>query len=663
MRQFYIRLAILPILWSFCPFVWGQNGTLVAPANPAELNEMVEVEDIRMQMHDINGLPYFINDLFYRPTHDLRVFRIQYETEDENNVPVIASGLVLIPNALSCQSSIAVYCHQMVMDDQQPPLHEVPSHFNFSDPSVATFQNHEKVVAMGLASNGYIVVLPDYIGLGSADLNNQISHLFLDKRTQASATLDAIRATRELCDLLGYYVPNDYLFMTGFSQGAHAAMSTLEYVSQENLSNEFRFLHAGLSSGPYDLGGVQLDYLEQASNGLQSVQVMRDYFETSCTSTFPNALDDCYHYNTNSDWANIFPSIPISMTYCTADLMFPGSNAIVAKEHLRDGMPEYLFWERQRIQALIAGAYQHQACSVPSMFAAKMGHDARRVFCPGRSANEKSLGLSILLGEEAGIRHNHFGANYIVLDLSEVDFEINRAEFINIKGKLIKTEYDPLQIRNRVALDIRDLKEGVYAVRLHTTIEDQFWIGVMKTSPEVIDHEAFAPVVIETETTHTIDVSGLEEDIYSVVFMDHDKEVMDVFGDKWLIGSEAQINKEWMKAGVRLVELQTPSWSYTFHFPPDQEGDDDEMLGERTIRVEPNPVQAAKIIRIEGVEGNAEQVGLYDMNGQQLLQVFPKYQSASTVQLEIPNLFAGIYLVKVHMADGQAMVSRIVVTR
>ena len=663
MRQIFTRLLFILPLLGFCFSVLGQNGTLVSPTNPSEVNETIDPEEIRMQMHDITGLPVFIHDLFYHPVYDLRIFRIEYLTENNAGQEIIASGLVLIPNALPCHTTMAVYCHRMVLDEVQPPLHEVPSNFNFDNANSNDFFNIEKVIALGLASDGYVTVLPDYIGLGQADLEGNINHLFLDKRTQATATLDAIRAARQLINSLGYYLPNENLYLTGYSQGAHAAMSTLEYINDENLKQEFRFVNAVLSSGPYDLGGVQLDYLNQSSVTSASIQAMRDYFETSCSETFPGSLDDCYQFNTNSNWNNVFPSIPIMMEYCTADQMFPGTNALVAKEYLQDGVPEYQFWERQRIQSIIAGAYQHSACSVPSMFAAKLGHDIQRGSCLGERETEVTSDISILLAEDLGIKHNHFGSNYLVLDVSNIEFVINRAEFLNIKGKIIKTDYNPISIRDRVALDVRDLKEGVYAVRLHTNVEDKYWLGFVKTSLEILETEDYEPVVTETSTTHKIDFTNLEEELYTIVYMDYQKEVLDMFTSKGVVNQEFVINKEWMKAGLRLVEIQTPSWSHTFYFTPDNEGDDGMQEGRSAVSIDPNPVKGTQQIRVDGIDGKASLISLYDLTGQLVTQNVPQAINNSSYLVNVPSHLDGIYLLRIHKVEGQEQTSRIVFSR
>lgn len=664
MRKIYTRLVLCLLVGAISFQLTGQNGSLVSPVNPWDVNEMIETEEIRMQMHDITGLPLFIHDLFDHPVYDLRIFRIQYQTENHTGQAVTASGLVLMPNVIPCYSSIVAYCHRTIQDGVQPPYQDVPSQYNFSEPENNGYLNPEKAVALSLASDGYITVLPDYLGLGSADLTDEVQHLFLNKRTQAQATLDAIRATRALCEELGYPVPNEQLYISGFSQGAHAAMSTLEFVSKENFTAEFRFVHAGLSSGPYDLGGVQLDYLEQAASGSSALQAMRDYFESSCATTHPSSVEDCYAENTNSDWTNVFPSVQMTMSYCTADVLFPGSNALAAKSLLRDNLPGYQFWEREGIQTVIAGAYQHSACIVPSMFAAKMGHDVRRVDCSGeRSA--KVDNLSILRADEAGLKYNHFGAHYIVLDATTVDFEIHRAEFLNIKGKLIKTIYDPLAIKKKVALDIRDLKEGVYAIRLHTNTENQYWLGIMKTTSDVLENSDYESIVVETPDQHTFILNALDNPLCHIVFMDQDQEIIDIFSNKWLNGKQLAINKEWFDVGVRQVELQTPAWSHTFYLTPDGEGDGDgdgEGAGERAVDVDPNPVRGAQTVHIRGLENDAELIGLYDLNGQALVVDYAPRYSGSDYQIEVPYLHDGVYLLKVILENGQTQVSKVIVS-
>ena len=77
-----------------------------------------------------------------------------------------------------------------------------------------------KIGVIGAATSSSVVSMPDYLGLGD--------HMgvlpYINARTESSASVDLLRACRELKDTVGYSL-NDQLFLFGYSQGRHATMA------------------------------------------------------------------------------------------------------------------------------------------------------------------------------------------------------------------------------------------------------------------------------------------------------------------------------------------------------------------------------------------------------------------------------------------------------
>ncbi|WP_280425365.1 lipase family protein [Nocardia carnea] len=71
---------------------------------------------------------------------------------------------------------------------------------------------------------GYAVVAPDYIGLSPG---SPVPHPYLQTSTAASATIDAVRATRAAFGGL-----SDSWGVAGYSQGGHAALGTGRYAAE-----------------------------------------------------------------------------------------------------------------------------------------------------------------------------------------------------------------------------------------------------------------------------------------------------------------------------------------------------------------------------------------------------------------------------------------------
>ncbi len=109
----------------------------------------------------------------------------------------------------------------------------------------------EQAICIGFAADGYLVARPDYIGLGKGERH----HLYHHVPTQAAASMDMLRAVKEVNEKIGVS-QNDMLFATGYSQGGHATMGFHKTV-QEQYSEEFKITASAPMSGAYDLAGVQ----------------------------------------------------------------------------------------------------------------------------------------------------------------------------------------------------------------------------------------------------------------------------------------------------------------------------------------------------------------------------------------------------------------------
>lgn len=189
-----------------------------------------------------NTAPSAFIILTNKATYNVDAYKITYNTTDVDGSATIASGILAVPQGMSCDSLPAVaYCHGTVLRREDVPSRD----------------NAESVVPKVAASVGAIAVAPDYLGLG----DNPGLHPYLHAETQATATIDLLRAAREyLRDSLNVYF-NTQTFVTGYSQGGHAAMATVKYIQDNSLSVEFDIIGAGPASGPYNLSGSQAEVL------------------------------------------------------------------------------------------------------------------------------------------------------------------------------------------------------------------------------------------------------------------------------------------------------------------------------------------------------------------------------------------------------------------
>ncbi|MFN8315223.1 MAG: lipase family protein [Chitinophagales bacterium] len=160
------------------------------------------------------------------------VYEITYETQfmECNPQPVIASGLFFLPHHKRTNLPLLCYDHGTEIRRER----EIT-------------MNGEQTLCLGFATDGYAVAFPDYVGLGIGEKDQ----LYLNAESEARSSVDMLRAVRDLSIILSYNL-NDKLFITGYSQGGHAAMATHKLI-QEKFGDEFQVTASSPMSGPYDV--------------------------------------------------------------------------------------------------------------------------------------------------------------------------------------------------------------------------------------------------------------------------------------------------------------------------------------------------------------------------------------------------------------------------
>ncbi|MEM9526951.1 MAG: hypothetical protein AAGA31_10100 [Bacteroidota bacterium] len=164
---------------------------------------------------------------------DVFNYKITYTTTDAFGQPDTVTGLLSYPNQSEFSLPLAVYNHGTV-----GARDEVPSVVGVL----------ERLLVQGVAGNRFIVLAPDYLGLGDSDG----IHPYLHAATQASAGRDMIIAVKKW--LVEQDIPqNDQLFVTGYSQGGHASMSLARDLEQNPGEDGLTLSAAAHLSGPYDI--------------------------------------------------------------------------------------------------------------------------------------------------------------------------------------------------------------------------------------------------------------------------------------------------------------------------------------------------------------------------------------------------------------------------
>jgi hypothetical protein len=176
------------------------------------------------------GLPFI--------QYGAKFYRITYTTTNVHGVLDTVSGLVAIPDAPTKVYPRLLYQHGFASLKL-----DVPS-FN------VTQNGGEGSIGLLFSGLGYASMLPDYLGMGLAKGFHPAFHA----ASEASTAVDMLRAFKEFVALHGVHV-NDQLFVTGYSEGGHAAQA-LHRSIQTDLANEFVVTAATHMSGPYSMGEV-----------------------------------------------------------------------------------------------------------------------------------------------------------------------------------------------------------------------------------------------------------------------------------------------------------------------------------------------------------------------------------------------------------------------
>ena len=141
--------------------------------------------------------------------YPIRVYRLTYRTRTPEGPETTASGAVLVPVA-TAPVPVLSYQHGTLLPTSEG---QAPSYY-------ATGSDVWSVVSV-LASTGYVVSAPDYLGYGAS---KALLHPYEHAASLASASADMLRATREFCQQQKFSV-NQKNFLLGYSEGGYATMA------------------------------------------------------------------------------------------------------------------------------------------------------------------------------------------------------------------------------------------------------------------------------------------------------------------------------------------------------------------------------------------------------------------------------------------------------
>ena len=168
------------------------------------------------------------------PRYAVTSYRLEYLTTDADGKAVRASGLVSVPQkAPGAKSPVLSYQHGTLFRDAEAP----------SNNAVAS------EVAVVLASLGYIVLAPDYVGFGAS---KGTPHPYLLAAPSAAATVDFLTAARTWRGQANV-ADNGQLFLTGYSEGGYVTLAAHRALQTSGSSHLQQLRMVVPGAGPYNV--------------------------------------------------------------------------------------------------------------------------------------------------------------------------------------------------------------------------------------------------------------------------------------------------------------------------------------------------------------------------------------------------------------------------
>jgi len=413
--------------------------------------------------------------------YDVDLYKLNYTTVDANGNPTIASGAFAVPVTTDCSDfPLTVYQHGTVLNKENVPSRD----------------NAEAVLPKILAAGGYYTCTPDYIGMG----DSPGLHPYMHAESEATAAIDMMRAARQFLNDSLNVQDNGQVFITGYSQGGHAAMALHKYIEDNDMLEEFDVVASAPASGPYAMSASQMDlilsnepytnpgYLVYVLSSYQLVynniyttysDVLQSPYDTIVVPYFngdnislsmddlnpllpqqvqdlvqPAYYSDLVNNDSNTlrldlmanDNYNWVPIRPITMYYCTEDEQVSFDNTLTALDYMTEN-------GAQNVSAINAGPFTHGGCVIPALTGIFNLFQSLRTSCTVTGIESYEI--------ISGMYPNPVRSNLTVVTNEIAD----RYELISSLGQVIQKGNNPSN-STQFDLDLSSLESGIYYLRI-----------------------------------------------------------------------------------------------------------------------------------------------------------------------------------------------------
>ena len=554
-------------------------------------------------------------------------------------------------------------------------------------PSNYTTENGgpEDLIGLAFGGAGYITAIPDYLGMGEGPG----FHPFVDSRTEATATVDMLRAARKLCSILLVRLSGQ-VFLSGYSQGGHAAMATLKEITEKH-SREFDVAFAGLGSGPYDLSRTQYDFIfdnpqfpspQFVPYVVGSCQTTRGNLYTHPSDIFVSPYDSLYEVeilgqtgNTTwvpTPWTDMFvpgyldevardPDHPLrsclresdvynwknttatTMYFCPPDEQIDPENAKLTRKKQRGFFPWYKVWQRSLIKAINSGGFDHPNCAIPSILLSRAGFNIRRKLCiplfkerEGRLPDESPVPMLSEMGVDLA-EQQYF---HIQLDASQAKEEIHRMEVWDMSGNPVISQDKP--VNPSFVIDMDGLTEGFYFVKIQTAQKKEYWGTTLLSRPELIDTEGYDPISPNPLAIQAhLDLSYLEEPVQEIRIRDQHGKIVQTYS----VSNQEDVSLTRGQLGLHDHTVEVLAGTERYFLPLHTTN---ELLPE-DLHISPHPVQDRSTLDLSLFEEPVKAIRLYDLQGKLIHTQLPRSFDQQAV-IDRNDVISGVYVLQLETA-------------
>lgn len=581
----------------------------------------------------------------------LKAYKITYYTKNENNTLVKATGLIMYPN-VNYKLSTVVSDHGTT-----DSRNNVPS--NLKGTLEAGF-----VVELSYVLNGYILMAPDYVGMGSGDG----VHPYVHYPTEAIATIDFVTAANKVLSQLNIKRYDEY-FLAGYSQGAHAAMSTLKKLSSSN-PTQLSFKYAYMGDGPYDFSGVTLqkgvvekevypftsflanvvntcnnigyktynntisevistEYLDKYNyhviqdNGglLWGPFIWRKLFTQSfvndVTNNNNNKLRQCLRASDVYDWYN---KTPMTLGHATVDLAIHPENTSKTIEVQRGYYP---WWDlnKYKLNAFYWGPVGHVGGILPFVLASNAKFNTLR---SGGLLNQWAILTS---------KNTENNSKVNTLFSSQIKPDLQGMQLLEVTDFNKESTARKTMVNNNLST----LKDGVYLLKVSEDNKNKLIPYIKNTPTEVAENE-----IIKSDNNNILSLKINPEELSVINIFDENKNLVKTISQEQYL-KDGGIDLNTIDNQNHTFEIITQFYSLQFK----------KQIGDATLTDSPEIFTKNRQVIVQA-KSALKNIRIYSISGA-LIQ----NQELNTSQFESNNLESGVYVVRITQTNGKIMSKKV----